>query len=82
MNSHQENYSPNRLESQETGSHGELEEFKEIIYPFGKYQITVKLTLSNKFVGIIEVKINKEFLSYKQKTALRGFHDVDKFYPK
>ena len=82
MNSHQENYNPNDLKNQETGSHGKSERFKEITYSFGKYQIKILLTLSNKFIGVTEVKINKEFLSYKQKTALRGFHDVDKFYPK
>jgi hypothetical protein len=90
----------NNLKNQGTGSHGDIDDFKIIPYPFGKYQIKIKLTPTNKFIGIVEVKINKEikltptnkfigivevkinkdFLSYKQKTTLRGFHDVDEFY--
>jgi len=68
------------LENQGTGSH-DLE-YKIILYDFDKYQVKIKLTSSNEFIGILEIKINKEFLSYKQKITSRGFHDVDKFYPK
>jgi len=56
------------------------EEFKEIVYPFGKYEIKVRLSLNNEFRGITEVKINKEFLSFKQKISSKGFHDVEEFY--
>jgi len=70
----------NNLKNQGTGSHGDIDDFKIIPYLFGKYQIKIKLTPTNKFIGIVEVKINKDFLSYKQKTTLRGFHDVDEFY--
>ncbi len=56
------------------------EEFKEIVYPFGKYEIKVRLSLNNEFRGITEVKINKDFLSFKQKMSSKGFHDVEEFY--
>jgi predicted component of type VI protein secretion system len=68
------------LKNQGTGSHEALDEYKIVLYPFDKYQIKIKLTRSNEFIGIVEVKVNKDFLSYKQKTTLRGFHDVDEFY--
>lgn len=64
-----------------TGSREDFEEYKLITYPFDKYQITIKLTPTNEFIEILEVKINKEFLSYKQKITPQGFHDVEEFYP-
>ena len=55
-------------------------EYKEIVYPFDKYEVKIKLTLDNKFVEIVEIKVNKEFLRYKQKRSKRGYHDVDEYY--
>lgn len=72
-------YSNEQSEDFSTGSHSS-EETKRIVYPFGKYEIKVELTYSNKFVGIIEVKVNKDFLSYSQKIASTKVHDVDEFY--
>lgn len=64
-----------------TGSGKEApQHFREITYPFGKYEITVRLSPNDKFIGISEVKINKDFLSFKQKTTSKGFHDVEEFY--
>ena len=71
----------NEFKGEGTGSHGVSEAFKTIIYPFDKYLIKIKVTPNNEFIGITEVKINKDFLSYKQKTSIKGYHDVDKFYP-
>lgn len=72
-----------RLKEEGTGNHKvseELGDYKEIVYPFGKYEIKVRLSLTNEFIGIVEVKVNKDFLSYKQKVASKGFHDVEEFY--
>jgi len=55
-------------------------EYRDVVYPFRKYEITVRLTPDNEFIGIVEVKINKDFISYKQRLATKGFHDVDEFY--
>lgn len=68
------------FKNQGTGSHENLEEYKIITYPFDKYQIKIKLTPSNEFIEVIEVKINKDFLSYKQRITPLGFHDVGEFY--
>ena len=73
-------YDYDELKNQGTGTHDEPNDHKIIVYPFDKYQIKVKLTPANEFIGIIEVKINKEFLSHKQKITRQGFHDVDEFY--
>jgi hypothetical protein len=80
MDLQKNDYDYKNLKNRGTGSHGDIDDFKIIPYPFDKYQIKVKLTPTNEFIGIVEVGINKDFLSYKQKTTLRGFHDVDEFY--
>lgn len=67
-------------QNQDTGYHEELENNKIVIFPFDKYLIKVRLTQANEFIDIIEVKINRDFLSYKQKITPKGFHDVEKFY--
>lgn len=71
----------NKIKNQGTGSHDLSDNFKIIIYPFDKYQIKIKLTPANEFIEIIEVKVNKEFLSYKQKLTSQGFIDVNEDYP-
>lgn len=63
-----------------TGSQEDFEDYKIITYPFDKYQIKVKLTPSNEFIDIVEIKINKEFLSNKQKIISKSCIDVSKFY--
>lgn len=80
MDSYMEEWDYKNLKNRGTGNHGDMDDFKIIHYPFDKYQIKVKLTPTNEFIGIVEVGINKDFLSYKQKTTLRGFHDVDELY--
>ncbi len=80
MDPYSKDYDYDKLKNQGTGSHDEPSDYKTILYPFDKYQITVKLTPANEFIGIAEVKINKEFLSHKQKITPQGFHDVDEFY--
>lgn len=69
-----------KLKIQGTGGHELVSNYKTIIYPFDKYQIKVKLTLTNEFIGITEVKLDKDFLSFNQKIGSKGIHDIDKFY--
>jgi hypothetical protein len=67
----------------ETGSTGEQEKSKEtytIIYPFGKYEVTIRLSSSNEFLGVEEVKINKSFIDYQRLATTGDFHDVEEFY--
>jgi hypothetical protein len=70
----------NEPEDNGTGSYSNNTDFKIITFPFDKYEITIKLTTDNEFIGVVEVKINKDFLSYKQKTTPKGYHDVEEFY--
>lgn len=63
-----------------TGSHENFEKYKIIVYPFGKYEIAIRLSLSNEFIDILEVKVNKDFLDYKQKSSLKKYNDIDDYY--
>ena len=80
MESHTDDY--DKLKKQGTVSQGKIKDDKIIVFPFGKYQIKIKLTPTNEFIEVVEVKINKEFLSHKQKIASRRHTDVDEYYPK
>lgn len=62
-----------------TGSH-DFDETQFINYKLGKYEITVEVTLDNKFIGITEVKVNKDFRSYRQKIASTKVLDVEEYY--
>lgn len=54
--------------------------YKEIVYPFDKFEIKVKLSPSNEFIGVTEVKINQKFLSEQQRISSQGSFSVDDFY--
>jgi len=77
-----QNSSPLNYTDLTTDSTGSLPDtqLKTIIYPFGKYDITVVLTPSGEFIGIAEIKIAHDFLSYKQRITPQGYHDVADFY--
>ncbi len=81
MDSYTRDYDYDKLKRQGTGSHDDPYDYKIILYPFDRYQIKVKLTPTNEFVGITEVEVNKDFISHKQKMVPQDFHDVEEFYP-
>jgi hypothetical protein len=80
MDFQEKDYDYDNLKNQGTGIHERFYDYKIILYPFDKYQIKIKLTHSNEFIGIVEVKVNKEFLSHKQKITSQGFLNVEEFY--
>jgi hypothetical protein len=51
-----------------------------IIYPFGPYEVLLRLSNSGEFIEIIEIRLNKDFRTFKQKAESRGFHDVNDIY--
>ena len=63
-----------------TGNIEIFQNFKYIEIPFEKYIIKIKLTMDNKFIEIVEIRIKKDFLSFSQKMHHYGSHDVDEFY--
>lgn len=85
MHRRREEITYENLKKEGTGNHEvpkKPKEYKEVVYPFDKYEIRVRLSHTNEFIGIVEVKVNKDFLSYKQKITSKGFHDVEEFYRK
>lgn len=65
----------------ETGGDEFMNEQIEITYPFDRYNVKVAVSPTHKFIGITEIKLNKDFRSYKQKITPKGYHDVDEYYP-
>ncbi len=61
-----------------TGEH--LEECKTIIFPFDRYEINVQLGSNNEFIGVVGVKLNKDFAEYEKDRTPSGFHDIEEFY--
>lgn len=62
----------------DTGEH--LRAHKEIVVSFDRFRIKVSLTLDNRFVGIVEVSLKKDFRSPEDKARTQGFHDVADLY--
>lgn len=73
-------YDYGSLREQGTGDLGEGYDYQIVSYPFDRYEIKVKLDPSNKFIGITEVKLNKNFLSHRQRIGTQGYIDVDEYY--
>jgi uncharacterized membrane protein len=75
-------YSYNKMKTRGTGGLVLKKSSNQITCPFGKYNVTVKVSKDQKFVGISEIRINKDFRSYRQKLMPKGYHDVEDFYKK
>jgi len=57
-------------------------EYMTLVYPIEKYLVTVKLTSDGRFVGIEEIRVNKDFRSYKQRVPQKIFNYIDEYEPK
>lgn len=54
---------------------------KYVVYPFDKYEIEIKLTSDDRFLGITGIRFNKNFLSFKRKEYLPPLFNLDEEYP-
>lgn len=72
---------PSDISLDEPGATGSIgsSAYKVGICHFNQFIITVKLTPDNKFLDIIEIKVNKDFLSHKQKMASLSDFDVEAY---
>jgi hypothetical protein len=66
--------------SLKTGSIDDIKTYHVIEYLFGKHEIDVVVDSDNKFIGILEVRTKKDFLTPQQRAATRSFIDVDEYY--
>lgn len=76
---HEFNY--RETSSTETGSHESTENYKIIDYSFDKYIIKLKLTENNTFIDVLEIAINKDFLTQKQKMLVTESIETKDDYP-
>ena len=51
------------------------------LYPFGRYVIAVRLSGDGKFLGIEEVRIDRDFRSYEQKIPEKAFRNIGDYVP-
>ena len=72
---------PSHIALHETDSTGSIgsSAYKVGICHFEQFIITIKLTPDNKFLDIIEIKVNKDFLSHKQKMASLNDFNVEPY---
>ena len=73
-------YGYDSFTKQATGSLSQSEDYRIIPYVCDIYEIKVKVGPSNEFLGIVEVKVNKEFLSHKQRLSKQSYLDVGDYY--
>lgn len=45
----------------------------------GKYEVKLLLTKDNKFIDVIEIGLDKQFIKKKENVP-EQFHDIDDFY--
>lgn len=53
---------------------------REVRCDVGKYVVKVQLTPENKFLGVVEVSIRKDFRSQEQRLRATSHHDVSGYY--
>lgn len=75
-----ENIEMNSLDTGELSLPQERHKTHKKVYLFGPFRITVRLTEDDKLLDIIEVQVNKDFLSIKQKIDASASYDVSDLY--
>lgn len=53
--------------------------YKIVVYPFEQYELKLKLTPNNEFIEVLEIKLNKDFLSHKQKMSSLNYFNVEEY---
>jgi hypothetical protein len=63
-----------------TGPDPQVERHKLVAVPYENFEIVVCLAEDNRFLGVAELRVKKDFLSPEQRIANTGVFDVDEFY--
>ena len=69
---------PQQDQTSNTTSH--VTNNKIVSVQFDRYTIKVELSDANEFLGVVEVGVNQDFRSLKERIESRGGHDVSDFY--
>ncbi len=75
-----EEFSLEELKSKGTGGDEFFEEIEIVPFAFDRYEVDIILSTSNKFLGIQDIRISKDFLSHEQKMHSQGYYDDSEFY--
>lgn len=59
-----------------------IDNVKILQIPFDRFIVDLILSSSDKFLGIRDIKINKDFLSHEQKMHSIGYYDDSEYYQK
>jgi hypothetical protein len=63
-----------------TGPDPQVQRHKLVAVPYENYEIVLWLSEDDRFLGVAELRIKKDFLSLEQRVANTGVFDVDEFY--
>jgi hypothetical protein len=69
---------PDTFSGQNTGDNGLSS--TAVTVPFDRYEVVVRLGPHREFLGIVEVRVSKDFRSVEQKVESAGYHDVSDLY--
>lgn len=71
----------NLSDTGESGIRGEYGERSRLIEcPLGDYEALVRVSEDGRFMGVAEIRVNKDFRSFPQRMASAGHHNVEQFY--
>ena len=59
---------------------GEPLRFRDVVVPFDRCEIVVRLGPGDELLEIVEVRIRADFRSAEQRLRSARHHDVDEFY--
>lgn len=65
--------------SQGTGSPSTSSVAKTKVVELDQYEVVLALTEDDRVLGVIEVRVKKDFRSVKQKIASTGYIDLEQF---
>ena len=71
---------PPEFSTNSTGSFVNPRAYKVAVIPYGQYEIVICLTQDDRFVGIAEVRVSRDFLTPSQRVASSGYLDVEEYY--
>jgi len=65
----------------ESGIGGEYRGRSRVIEcPLGDYVALIRVSEDGRFIGVAEIRVNKDFRSLSQRIRSTGHHDVEQFY--
>ena len=69
------------IKSKKSGTMAGKNNYEKKTVLFEKYEIIVELTSDGKFIGIEEVRINKDFRDYAHRIRHKAFEYIDSYKP-